>query len=88
MAGERRSDLDAEIPDRHVLQLDLLSHGLAAAAVLRKSSRGLALEFAFAEFADVGADHEAIDVLGVDALLARRPAASWQGTALPLAVIL
>ena len=74
MGRERRPDLDAEILDRHELQLELLADGLIAAALPGKSSGGLGLEFALAELADIGADHEAIDVLGVDAfrMAARR----------------
>ena len=38
---ERRSDLDAEIVDRHELELELLAEGLVAAAVLGKTPGGL-----------------------------------------------
>ena len=70
MSRERRPDLDAEIPDRHELQLDLLADGLVCSGLLGEPSGGFGLEFALAEIADIGADHESIDVLGVDALSA------------------
>src|SRR5262249_19774565 len=65
---ERRYDFDTEIFDRHEFQLELVIGGLASAAVLGKPTRGLGLEFALAGIAHVATDHEAIDVLGVDAI--------------------
>src|SRR5262249_43114937 len=72
VGGKGRADLDAKIGNRHELELELLSVGLVAAAVLGKPAGGLALEFALAALADIRADHEAVDVFGVDAFFRPR----------------
>src|SRR5262249_49331228 len=53
------ADLDAEVRQRHDLDLGLLTDGAIRASALPEAARRLALKFAFAEIADIGADHEA-----------------------------
>src|SRR5580700_2778802 len=64
---QRCSDLDPEILDGHEFQLKLLAESLVGPGLFRESSRRHSLEFTFAGTTDVGANHEAVDVLGVDA---------------------
>src|SRR6202023_1065478 len=59
--------LDAKIPDGYKFQLEFLTDCPIATAAFGKSSGRLALEFAFAGAADIGADHEAKQMLGIDA---------------------
>ena len=66
--GESTSDLDPEILDGHEFQLEFLADGAISAAVLAKTPGGLALEFPLAGSADVRANHECEQMLGVDAL--------------------
>ena len=58
MRGEIAADLDAEIPERHQLELELLAKAAIRASIPAEPPRCLALEFALAERADIGADHE------------------------------
>ena len=67
-AGKCASDLDPEIPDRHEFQFEFLTEGAIFAAVLAEPPGGLALEFALADIADIRADHESEQMLGIDAL--------------------
>ena len=68
MRRKRASDLDSKIPDRHELQFELLADGPITAAVLAEAPGRLALKLPFADIADIGADHEAEQMLGIDAL--------------------
>jgi hypothetical protein len=68
VTGKSASHFDPEIPEGHELQFELLTDGAVAAAIPGKPTGRLALEFAFAEIADIRADHEGEDVLGIDAL--------------------
>ena len=60
--------LDSKIPGRHEFQFKLLADRPVTSAIFGKSSGGLALEFPLADIADIGADHEAEQMLGIDAL--------------------
>src|SRR4029450_4190416 len=53
---------------RHQLKFELLADGPITATVLAEAPGRLALKLPFADIADVGADHEAEQMLGVDAL--------------------
>ncbi|WP_249144338.1 hypothetical protein [Bradyrhizobium lablabi] len=66
MCIEGRSKLYAKILDRDELQFELLADGAIAAAILGEAPGGLGLEFTLAEIADIGANHEAENVLGID----------------------
>src|SRR6266542_1939098 len=68
MRRKRASDLDSKILNRHKLQFELLADGPIAAAVLAEAPGRLALKLPLADIADIGADHEAEQMLGVDAL--------------------
>ena len=68
MSCEARSHLDSKIPCRHELQFELLSGRAVGSGIFPKPSGGLALEFAFADIADIAADHEAEQMLGIDTL--------------------
>src|SRR5437870_12894315 len=68
MRRKRASDLDTKIPDRHKLQFELLADGPITPTVLAEASGCLALKLPFADIADIGADHEAEQMLGIDAL--------------------
>ena len=63
--------LNAKIPCRHEFQFEFLSDRAVASAIPGKSSGGLALEFTLADIADIGADHEAKQMFGIDALRVR-----------------
>ena len=67
MGREGASDLDTEILGGHEFQFEFLVDRPVVSAALGKSSGRLALEFALAGIADIGADHEAEDMLGIDA---------------------
>ena len=67
MRGKAAAELDAKIVDRDRLQFELLLDCAVASGTLGKPPRGLALEFELTHLADIGADHEAKDMLGVDA---------------------
>ena len=66
--GGSAADLDAEVRQRHDLDLDLLREGAIGPAALAESTCRLGLEFALAGIADIGADHETEDVLGIEDL--------------------
>src|SRR5437870_11315866 len=68
MRRKRASDLDTKIPDRHKLQFELLADGPITPTVLAEASGCLALKLPFADIADIGADHEAEQMLGIDTL--------------------
>ena len=68
MRRKRASDLDSKIPGRHKFQFELLADGPISAAVLAEASGRLALKLPLADIADIGADHEAEQMLGIDAL--------------------
>ena len=51
----------------HEFQLEFLADRAVIAAGFGKPPRGLALEFAFADIADVSTDHKSEEMLGVDA---------------------
>ena len=68
MRRKSASHLDPKIPDRHELQLKLLADGPIGAAVSAEAPGGLALKLPFTDIADVGANHEAEQMLGIDAL--------------------
>ena len=57
-----------EILDRHEFQLEFLADRPVVSATPGKSSGGLGLEFALADIADICADHEAEQMLGINAL--------------------
>ena len=65
---KRASHLNSKIPGRHEFQFKLLADDPVTSAIFGKSSGGLALEFPLADIADIGADHEAEQMLGIDAL--------------------
>src|ERR1700738_2874935 len=67
MRRKLRSQLNSKIPCGHQLQFEFLSGRAVASGILRKTPGGLALEFALADVADVGADHESEQMLGIDA---------------------
>jgi hypothetical protein len=69
--SEVASEFYPEIPGRHELQFELLVDRSVMTGSFRKSSAGPALEFAFADTADVRADHKAEQMLGVDAFRVR-----------------
>src|SRR4029077_482815 len=60
--------LDPEIPDRHEFQFELLRDCPVASSRFGKSSGGLALEFVLTDAADIRADREAKQMLGIDFL--------------------
>src|SRR4051794_20765182 len=68
MRRKRASDLDSKIPERYKLEFELLADGAIRAAVLAEASGRLALKLALTDIADIGADHEAEQMLGIDAL--------------------
>ena len=68
MRGEIAAHFDPEIPKRNELQLELLIKGAVGAAAPGKAPGRRALEFVLADLADVSADHECKDMLGIDAL--------------------
>src|SRR4051794_34245477 len=67
MRGKRASELDPEVRKRHEFEFEFLAGSPIIAGCFRKPPRRLTLEFAFADVADVGADHESEDMLGIDA---------------------
>jgi hypothetical protein len=67
MSREGASDLDTKILGGDEFQLEFLTDRPVATAVLGKSPGRLVLEFALAGVADVGSDHEAKNMLGIDA---------------------
>ena len=69
------SQLHPDILDRHEFQFELLAGRPVGSAIPRKSSVGLTLQFALADIADIGAYHEAEQMLGIDALRAN---AAWE----------
>ena len=69
------SHLDPEILDGHEFQFEFLADRPVVSAIPGKSSGRLALEFALADIADIRADHEAEQMLGIDAL---RASAAWK----------
>src|SRR5580700_8700140 len=68
VSRKRRFDLNPEILHGYEFQLELLPERVVGSGLFRKSSRARGLEFAFTGIADIRADHETVDVLGVDAL--------------------
>ena len=62
------SHLDPEIIDGHEFQFEFLVDRPVASCRLGKSPRGLALEFALTDAADICADREAEQMLGIDVL--------------------
>ncbi|MGH6751749.1 MAG: hypothetical protein ACREDP_06230, partial [Bradyrhizobium sp.] len=64
------SQLHPNIFGRHEFQFEFLADGPVVSAILTKSPGRLGLEFALADIADIGADHEAEQMLGIDALRA------------------
>jgi len=62
------SQLDPKIPKGDEFQFELLVPRAVSSALLAEASGGLALKFALAGVASVGADHEGKQMLGVDAL--------------------
>src|SRR6185503_14439525 len=68
MRRKRASDFDSKIPGRYKLQFELLADGAISAAVLAEASGRFALKLPLADIADIGADHEAEQMLGIDAL--------------------
>ena len=69
MQARRSADLDADVRQRHDFDLEFVLEGAICTAALAEAPRGLALEFALAGIADIGADHETEDVLGIEAIL-------------------
>ncbi|MCA3806223.1 hypothetical protein, partial [Burkholderia sp.] len=63
--AERSAELDTKVRCRNELELHFLVERAVAAAVLGEAAGGLALEFPLADLPDIGADHEAEDVLGI-----------------------
>ena len=68
MRGEIAAHFDAKIPERNQLQLELLAKTAVRTAFPDKAPGRRALEFALADIADVSADHESEDMLGIDVL--------------------
>src|SRR5882762_3910696 len=68
MCGEIAAYLDTEIPERNQLQFELLAEAAVRAAFPDKAPGRRALEFALTDIADVSADHETEDMLGIDVL--------------------
>src|ERR1700730_10093994 len=64
MRRKLRSQLNSKIPCGHELQFEFR---VVASGILCETPGGLALEFALADVADVGADHESEQMLGIDA---------------------
>src|ERR1700736_1518453 len=67
MRGKLRSQLNSKIPCGYELQFEFLSDRAVASGILCETPGGLALEFALAGVADVSADHESEQMLGIDA---------------------
>src|SRR5882757_2208550 len=67
MSREGASYLDTKILGGDEFQFEFLTDRPVATAALGKSPGGLALEFALAGAADIGSDHEAKKMLGIDA---------------------
>ena len=67
---EGAAQLYSNILEGHELQFELLTDRTIVPAVLGKSSGGLALEFALADVANICADHETEQMLGIDTLSA------------------
>src|SRR5215216_1287073 len=68
MRGKRASNLDSKIQDRYKLQFEFLADGAISAAILAEASGRFALKLPLAGIADIGADHEAEQMLCIDAL--------------------
>src|SRR5215213_9675212 len=68
MRRKRAPHLDSKILGRHKFEFELLADGPISAALLAEAPGRLALKLAFADIADIGADHEAEQMLGIDAL--------------------
>src|SRR6266545_4143196 len=68
MRRKRAAQFDSKILNRYKLQFELLADGLITPAVIAEASGRLALKLPFADIADIGADHEAEQMLGIDAL--------------------
>src|ERR1700730_13096898 len=68
MRRKLRSQLNSKIPCGHELQFEFR---VVASGILCETPGGLALEFALADVADVGADHESEQMLRIDALSVR-----------------
>ncbi|MGY4462373.1 hypothetical protein [Bradyrhizobium sp. LB13.1] len=62
------ADLNAEVRQRHDLDLDFLREGAIGPSAFAESPRRFGLEFALTGIADIGADQKAEDVLGIEAL--------------------
>ena len=70
MGCKGSSQLHPNILDGHEFQFELLADRPVTSAIPGKPSVGLALEFALADIADIRADHEAEQMLGINALRA------------------
>ncbi len=70
MGRKAGSQLHPNILDGYEFQFELLAGRPVSSAIPGKSSVGLALEFALADIADIRADHEAEQMLGIDAFRA------------------
>jgi hypothetical protein len=70
MGRKAGSQFHPEILDGHEFQFEFLADRPVRSAIPGKSPVGPALQFAFADIADIGADHEAEQMLGIDALRA------------------
>ncbi|WP_296512338.1 hypothetical protein [Rhodopseudomonas sp.] len=64
------SHLNSKIPGGHELEFEFLAEGAIGSTGLAESPGGLALEFALAEVADIGADHESEQMLRIDVFTA------------------
>src|SRR4051794_7605022 len=67
MGRKCAAQFDPEIRKRDEFQFEFLANRAIIAGGFGKSRRGLALEFPFADAAEVGTDHESEDMLGIDA---------------------
>ncbi len=67
MSRKGASDLDTKILGGDEFQFEFLTDRPVAAAALGKAPGRLALEFALAGVAHIGSDHEAKNMLGIDA---------------------
>ena len=65
-ARDHAHEIEAEIPGGHEFQFEFLTDRPVTPATSGKSSGGLALEFAFTDITDVGAEHEAKQMLGIE----------------------
>src|SRR5882672_9959021 len=68
VSRERASNLNPKIPGGHEFQFEFLADRPVPSAIPGESSGRLALEFALADVADIRSDHEAKQMLGINAL--------------------